>query len=278
MINTRKLCALLFFGILYNSPIYSLDSSMEQHIDLVLPSTDSKKQKARMRKSKGPKVKKISSYREMNYDELSVAKDKHIASNNIPSAIKYIEQMMKLSDDVAKLSNHLLEIADLVFTEGNFQKAAQRYAEYALLYPGGSHVEYALYRAIISSHECHLSHDRDQTKTEETLALAESFLKKDHFVTYAQEVTKVRDKCLAQLIESEFTICTFYFKRGQIRSTEKRLALIRSTWLPRYSPIEQQLIAFESDVAAYKEELTQKAEKKMKIALSKQEKRMTERF
>lgn len=280
MINTRKLTSLLIITYIFCVPTLTTTKESKQHLDLALPSTDSKKQKSRMRKSTGTKQKKISSYRDMDYDQLLTAKNKLISEKNTVSAIKYLDQLIKLCDpeDVATIGNHLLEIADLIFNEGNYHKAAQRYAEFALLHPGSDKIEYALYRAIISSFNCTLSFDRDQTKTEETLALAESFLKQDHFTVHAQEVKTIAHQCIARLVESEVSVCQYHLKRGRIKSAEKRMALLRNNWLPKYSELEPQLLALETDVAEQKNTVMRKAEKNLQIAQNKQAKRMAERF
>ena len=281
MLNSRKLYSLLLLSIICNN--IASDSSHTQQLDLNLPSTDSKKQKSRMRKThggkNGEKTRKISTYRDMTYEELQVAKEQHRAHNNYMSAIKYVDQMIKLCDDVAVIGELLLEIADLLYLEGLFDKAAQKYAEYVALYPGGEKVEYALYKAIESSFACTLSNDRDQTKTEETLALAESFLKKDHFTTYTAQVTIIRDKCYAKLAESELNICSFYLARGRLKPAEKRLSSIREQWLPKLPELESSLLMFETDLMAQKEARTQAAEKAMLVAQNKTSKKhMADRF
>jgi outer membrane assembly lipoprotein YfiO len=278
MVNTRKITALLTLISIFSMEIHAKKN--KQHLDLALPATDSKKQKSRMRKSTGTKEKRISSYRDMNYNQLLTAKNKLVADNNTVSAIKYLDQLIKLCDpeDVATIGNHLLEIADLIFNDGNYHKAAQRYAEFALLHPGSDKIEYALYKAIVSSFNCTLSYDRDQTKTEETLALAESFLKQDHFTVHAQEVQTIAHQCIAKLVESEVSVCQYHLKRGRIKSAEKRMSLLRTTWLPKYRELEPQLLALETNIAEQKNMLIQKAEKNLLVAQNKQAKRMTERF
>jgi outer membrane assembly lipoprotein YfiO len=288
MLNSRKLYSLLLLFFTYilvandtkTSESSSPTESHAQQLDLMLPSTDSKKQKSRMRKThggkNGEKTRKISTYREMTYEELQVAKEQHRSSNSYMSAIKYLDQMIKLCDDVTVIGEHLLEIADLLCLEGLFEKAAQKYAEYVALYPGGEKVEYALCKAIENSFACTLSHDRDQTKTEETLALAEAFLKQDHLNTYNSQVLEIRDKCYQKLVESELNICAFYVQRGRLKPAEKRLTAIRDTWLSKLPDIEPSLIVLETDVATQKNALEQQTAKTTLMAQNK--KHMTERF
>jgi len=188
--------------------------------------------------------------------------------------------MIKLCDDATAIGKHLLEIADLLCLDEQFSRAAQKYAEYVTLYPGGQNIEYALFKAIENSFACTLVSDRDQTKTEETLALAESFLKQDHLTTYIDQVVAIRDKCYQKLAESEMSICAFYLNRGEFKPAEKRLNTLRSTWLPKLPTIEPSLISLETDLVLKKEALEQKNNKATQLThnTAKKQKHMIERF
>lgn len=280
MVNTRKIIALVILISTYNILTYTKEKEAKQNLSLTLPSTDSKKQKSRMRKPTGIKEKKINSYRDMDYDQLLEAKNKLVLEKNTSSAIKYLERLLQLCDpeDMQALESHRLEIADLIFTEGNYHKAAQKYAECALLHPGGDKIQEVLYKAIVSSFSCTLSYDRDQTKTEETLTLAESFLKQDHFSTYTKEVETIARESINKLIESEVSICQYHLKRGRIKSAEKRVASLRKNWLSKQNELEPVLLSLENRINEEKNILIQNAEKQRLLAQNKEAKRMTERF
>lgn len=297
MINTRKRTILSAFLILITaatlhsgSLIISEDettTNSTQSIDLTLPSLETKPYKSRMRKKnkKTKKEKRMRTYMDMEYDELVAAKNVHVANNNIMSAIKYVEQLMKLCSDVTKLADHLLELADLFFQDGQFQKATLLYTEYSSLYPGSDKMEYALYQAIQSSFACVLPNDRDQTKTEETVGLTEIFLVQDHFVTHRESVKQIQTQCYEKLAASECNVCSFYVTRDRFASAEKRLKKIRSTWLPKLPNLESEIITLEAQLAERKEaaELlrlknTNPAAHKELLAANKKPKRMTDRF
>lgn len=279
MINTRKHTALFIIIIAISCCSILPKNATVQRLDLSLPKVERKNHKARMRKSSGTPVKKIYSYRDMEYEDLVVAKDKLVAQNNTISAIKYLEQLIKLcnSEDADRIAAHRLEIADLFFVQENFHKASQKYAEFALLHPGNKDLAYALYKAIVSADNCTLTYDRDQSKTEETLALAESFLKQDHFSQYADEVAAIADKCRSKLIESELSVCLFHVNRGSFKAAEKRLAYLRNHWLPKKETIESQIVALENDIATRKQLIIQKNNKQLLVAQN-NAKSMTERF
>jgi outer membrane protein assembly factor BamD len=286
MINSRKLylAVITIFCITHVNAIHSIDS---ERIDLDLPSTDSQSQKSRMRKTEGKKQEKASTYKDFTYEKLEVEKTKRTEQQDYSTAIKYAEQMIKkcLPDDpnyVVKVSALLLEIADLLFKDSQYLKASQRYAEFAALNPGSDQIEYALYRAIESSSFCLNIADRDQTKTEETLALADSFLKQDHFTTYASQVNAIRHTCLTRLIESELSICSFYMRRQRLQSAEKRIMSIRlnesyKAILEVSAPLAQEILMLENTLEE-KKSLLQQQTKHIQLVENKRTKKMAERF
>jgi outer membrane protein assembly factor BamD (BamD/ComL family) len=300
MINTRKLSVRSIFlfamttcSLTYpQSPTPVQDLKKSSEVNITLPATEPRTISARKRKKhpKQEKEKKIYTYRDMSYEQLLIAKDQQVAANNVSVAIKYLEQLVQLAADVTQKSEHLLQIADLLYAEGIFEKAALLYTEFSTLYLGSDKIEYALAQSIKSCEKCLLSSDRDQTKTEETLALAELFLSNDRFITYKDEVSRIRAECQNKLIESELSICSYYLTRQNFKTVDKRLKKLRTKWLPLVPTIEPQLIAFETDMTQQKEAVilaqqekidaaTQKAESKsVKLAHNKKTKSMTERF
>lgn len=289
MIKTRKhitLSALSFIitawlaGSVLSISCDDNNVTAKQQFDVALPSTETTTHKKRMRKpnEKKEKKKKIHTYMDMSYDELLVAKDAQKEKNNISVTIKYLDQLMKLCNNVSLLADHLLEVADLFFLDGQFEKAAQLYTQYCTLYPGSEKQEYALYRSIISSFSCILPVDRDQTKTEDTLALTEAFLQQDHFTSYKNEVITIQTQCYQQLATSECNICTFYLTRGKLTAAEKRLSKIRLHWLPKLPTIEPQIIALEAQLTEQKDMLLLLNEKHTQLAHNKKQKHMADRF
>ncbi len=226
----------------------------------------------------------------MSYEELVVTKNKQVKAGNQDIAIKYLEHMMKLCNDVQMLGEHLVELADLLFDGGKFDKASLIYNEFTNLYPGNDNIEYALYRAVLCMFYCTLDAERDQTKTEETIALANTFLeRKQLFTQYQDEVIKIRTQCHHKLIESEFNICDFYVHKSSSKSADRRLKSLREEWLDKVPEIEPRLIALEADNAEKQNDLptaTQKWEElalkfpetTTKVAHNKQKKSMMDRF
>jgi len=298
MIKTRKQIILSTFFLTIatcnSSSTFCTDNSaaVMQQFDIELPKqADSSSRKNRMRKPDAAKkkAKKTHTYLEMEYEQLVAAKNIQKEKGNISATIKYLEQLLKMCTDITLLADHLLELADVFFIDSQFQKSALIYNQYCALYPGSEKQEYALYRSTVSSFACVLPIDRDQTRTEETLALTELFLKQDHFKLYKKEVLQVQTQCYEQLAASECNICTFYLNKGSLKAAEKRLAKIRSSWLPKLPTLEPEIIALEAQIAEKKEmaellniqniELAQKKiEKNKELAHNKKTKHMAERF
>lgn len=262
----------------------SAESASSQTFDVNLPQEPEKKsRKKRMRKaSKKEKsakndTKKIRTYMDMEYEQLVKAKDVQKANGNIVGTIKYLEQLLKLTTDITLLAQHLLELADALFDDKQFQKSAFVYNQYCALYPGSEQQEYSLYRSIMSSFACILPIDRDQSKTEETLALTELFLKQDHFKAYKDEVSKVQKQCYEHLAASECSICTFYLNKGSLRAAEKRLSKIRTFWLPKLPTLEPDIIALEAQMTEKKTMLELLNNKNTQVAQN-SKKHMANRF
>lgn len=205
------------------------------------------------KKGKKAKTKSVrKTYSTMDYDELKVAKDQYKASKNYETTAKYLERMITLCDD--KKTNEkaeiIIELADLLFDQEKFDDAAKHYTEFIKLYPGNKNIEYASYRAIVCCSKKILSPDRDQSKTEETIALADKFLERaDVFTTYEKEVRTIQQQCYQVLAASELNVSSFYIIHGDFKAAQQRLAHVRTEWLGKVPEIEFSLASLEVDLA-----------------------------
>jgi outer membrane assembly lipoprotein YfiO len=272
MLNTRKhnTVSALFVLICFYA---TATAKNKQQFDLdIKPSANTSKD------VKKPKTKRNRTYVDFEYDELVQAKNEQKTKGNAHITIKYLEQLLKTCTNITLLSQHLLELADVLYADNQFKKAAVVYTQYCSLYPGSAQQEYALYRSILSSFACILPIDRDQTKTEETLALAETFLKQDHFKQYRDEVAHVQTKCYEHLAASECDICNFYITRNKFPAAEKRLKKIRAYWLPKLATLEPTIIAMEANLTEQKEKLLALQTPKTQLAQNTKTKHMADRF
>jgi len=229
---------------------------------------------ARARKSSGKKPKRKTA-RDMTYEELKVMKDKRIAESNWDGAMIYLERMMKCCDNLSEMATILLDMADVLFNTGLYDKASKIYQELIHLYPGHERIEYALYRAVDCSFKCIFSAERDQTKTEETIKLADEFLaRRDIFSTYVDAVEDIRTQCYQTLTLHDINVCLFYLKRGSVEAARKRLDHITKTWQPY-------LAAFQSDINYITQALANPEEAELIMQSSAQpvqKTKMSERF
>ena len=121
--------------------------------------------------------------------------------------------------------------------------------------------------------------DRDQSKTEETVALTELFLREEHFSTYREDVLRVQKQCYEQLAASECNVCSFYLSNGKLKAAEKRLASLRSNWLPKLPTLEPEIIALETQLVEQREmSIALQNKNNNKLAHNTKTKHMAERF
>lgn len=281
VIKTRNRIILSLFLVTITSLAVPHDNASTQTFDVNIPQEpENTVRRKRMRKSskkEKAQVKKVRTYMDMEYDQLVQAKNIQQTNGNTTATIKYLEQLLKISTDITVLSQHLLELADALFDDKQFEKSAFVYNQYCSLYPGSEKQEYSLYKSIVSSFACILSIDRDQSKTEEALALTEQFLKEEHFKVYREEVIAVQKQCYEHLAASECNICMFYLNKGSLNAVEKRLSKIRSFWLPKLPTLEPEIIALETQVTEKKELLALLNNKNPELAQN-SKKQMINRF
>ncbi len=195
--------------------------------------------------------KKRYTFSDLHFDELKVAKNKQVESKNYFVACKYLNRMVTLSDDINEKAELMIELADLFFLQQSFDDAAKWYAEFVQLYPGNKQVEYASYRAVICSSKNILGADRDQSPTEKTLELSQTFLKReDLFVTYKKEVKNIERECYQRLAASDIRVAEFYItKQHDYDSAKKRISTIRDEWLEKAPEIGVEVARLEVTLA-----------------------------
>jgi|GEM_PF-4939162 len=164
---------------------------------------------------------------ELTYQELNEKKNQYLVSQNKEGAVKIIEQMLRLCADMSTLAELILELADILYDDSKFEASLTAYKNFMEHYAGHQKFEYALFRAIQCSSRLVLHFDRDQTKTEETIALAETYLAEEDCVTYRQEVERIKNDSLAHLFASELYTIEFYARTGKIAVAQKRLHEIK---------------------------------------------------
>lgn len=187
---------------------------------------------------------------DMTIAELQEAKDLSFADGEIKHGLHYLERIAAISDNLNQLRDLRLEIADLYFEMGDLEKAESLYSEFLTLYPGSKAIEYAEYKAILSSFYQTLESDFDQTKTKQTIQLAQSFLGNTKNQHYAGDVVAVKKECLTTLFNSEVSIINFYLEKNKFDGAQQRLANLKE----QFANLE----GADTTMAALEYELTKK--------------------
>lgn len=230
-------------------PIELLDGETE----IKQPSADIKKDEKSVTNKKKFSLFSNKTINNMTFDELKEAEEKLMKAGSTSSALKYLEKMVPLCNDLNELKKIMLELADLYFQEGNFEKAGKMYNEFTILYPGCDEAEFALYQAILSSFKLTLDAEHDQTKTQEAKDLALAFLERESFTTYRKEVKDILNKCEERLFEADFNIFNFYLNignyTGQYANATKHLDIIKKSYLDKEIPqIIERVAKLETDL------------------------------
>ena len=272
-------CYLMLFGTVC---IYAQPIEQDQELQASLQDQDQKRRRSRKGRRKIKEKKSSVTFNNMTYEQLIARKNTLIAEDNIATAIKFLKRILTLCKNANDLADHMIELADLLFKEENYKKAVGIYRDFVKLYPGDSRVEYVLYRAVISSWNCTLSPDRDQTPTHDTIELATEFLtRSDLFTLHKEEVKTIREQCHKKIVESELNVCSFYRDRGQMELMEKRIAMIEEDWRPIFQPTTTMIMAFRDPEATNAISITPALEETadtIRVAQKGKSKRMASRF
>lgn len=268
LVSIKKLLAFFLIIVLYHNESHN---KTEQHLSAIPRTTKienikgkktpekkaeqpPRKKKRRQRKKKtikkDEKIEQRKTLSNMKFEELKKNKDECLAKNDKKIALKYLEKMVPLCNDLEELSGIMIELANLFFDLEQFNKATTMYQEFAKLYPGSKNVEYALYKAIEANYKMISGPERDQTKTYEIIELANRFLVRPSFTHYKKEVTTILVKSRERLLENEIGITNFYLKQGKTKSAKKRLDGIRKDHLEHLpSPYEAPILQLEYQLA-----------------------------
>lgn len=176
----------------------------------------------------------------MSYQEAKLAKESAIASNNHEYALETLNRMIAIGSDLDELQYARLELADVLFDSGELEEAEKKYREFLALYPNSEHGEYARYRTVLCCFYETLDADRDQTKTKESIKLAQEFLKNEKYQQYAADVRTIQTYCTDQLFDSEARIFAFYLEEQKdIVAAERRLTTLKEQFesVKRLAPL-----------------------------------------
>lgn len=184
---------------------------------------------------------------DLTFEELAQLKDAYLEQGDKEFAIKCIDRMIILSSEAQELKDLRIELADLHFDLGNLEQAETTYNDYINFYPGSDLIEYATYKSILSAYYQTLEADRDQSKTHNALALAESFLNHESFKEYADDVHTIKKHCITRAFESELQVYNFYMSQNKVKAAATRVEYMKEHFAS--STITPKIIMLEAEVA-----------------------------
>ncbi len=198
--------------------------------------------------------------RYMNLIELEARKNELVVLNDFFTAIKYVEKMVPLCDDLEKKAQLMVELADLNFKYGNLKIAQKMYEEYTFLYPSSDKTEYAFYQAILCSFYSILALDRDQTKTQDTIKLTQEFLvRQDAFTLFKDQVKSIQSQCYNRLFDHERYVFDYYLNiKGNCIAAQKRLESIERNYTSIIPDIHEKVALLHTELAIKKDEIAAK--------------------
>src|SRR5579859_798636 len=187
--------------------------------------------------------------KDLTYEQLKVTKDALLAEEDLLGVRRYIERMLVVSTDLNDLKDLRLEIADINFDLGDLEKAETYYNDYISFYPGSDLLEYATYKAILSCFYQTLESDRDQSKTRQSINLAESFLKQESYKTYTEDVKSIQELCTARAFESELNVFNFYVSQNKLKAAHQRLDYIKEHFTSKDTAVLLPILTAEATLA-----------------------------
>jgi outer membrane protein assembly factor BamD (BamD/ComL family) len=239
--NTRYHIVLFFLLVVPLCAYTEVTPVSEETVVTIVPAEEPLPKKRRRSRKPGS----VSSFivsphlniKSMTYEQLAARVPELIVEGNLRGAGKYLKRMVTLSTDPDLCADHEIQIADLLFQRGKYEKAATRFRLFSVLYGGNKkHAEYAEWRACESFSKCLNSLDRCQEQTHTTIRIADAYLARALFTTYRDEVQKIRTSCYELLVQSEMHIWSYCVKSNNTNGAEVHLAYVENDLAKAYPP------------------------------------------
>lgn len=200
---------------------------------------------------------------DMTFEQLNCAKEYAIQLGQLEDATQYLERILIITEDQQVLKSGRLELADVYFDMGKFEQAGKMYGEYVIFYPGSTYREYAEYKAILCRFYQTLEHDRDQSKTKDTLDMIQAYLDESGSKEYVHEIKNIQKLCYKKLVDQELYVVNFYTKKKSFEAAQHRINTVRNLYGKKIDDLEPQLLVWEIELAQRQAD-TQRVERKNK--------------
>lgn len=151
-------------------------------------------------------------------------------TGDVDLVFKAFYHIINILQDHNQIKHYKLDLADYCFSLEDWVKAASRYEEFCLLYPGSDKSEYAQYKLILCTFYVSLSPDRDQSDTIKTLNLITHFLKRAKDQKFISEAESIHTTCRKRLFEHETVVFETLLQQQKFIGAQKRIEYIESNF------------------------------------------------
>lgn len=156
----------------------------------------------------------IKGVKDTTLDEAILCKNYYKKIEDYDLASKYLEHALTLAKDHVLRSNIILELADVYMKLDNKDKAEKMYNQYKLLYPGSPKINYVLYQEMVASYEDAGESTKDATKNQNTVKLAEQYLKEfGDDEEHSERVKLMLQDSNFKLFKKEIDTAAFYLQK-----------------------------------------------------------------
>jgi len=157
---------------------------------------------------------------------------------------RVLQRILALETDQQKVGNYMLKLAKLQTSLGRLDEAQATYHSFRSLYPGHPKIKKALYRELLTHFWDILPPDRDQSRTENTVKLAQNYLEEfPEDTLYKDSVNTTLKICQKNLFEGEIVRARHYLAKNKYEPSEdtvmaayQRLAYAEKELLPKIAP------------------------------------------
>jgi tetratricopeptide (TPR) repeat protein len=174
--------------------------------------------------------KRRNNYKSMNLEQLDGLKKELITRDDIEQAIKIAERQLTLATDYGIIRDLRLEIADLNYDLGLYEKAEKLFEEFLTLYPSATTSEYAHNKSICSASMqlCHFECDQEAAKR--ALKKINEFCSKGTYSDHLCNVESIRSECSANILRNEIAVLKFNIQRNCLKGADIRLKHIEKEY------------------------------------------------
>lgn len=151
-------------------------------------------------------------------EELYKEAEGYFKDKEYPKAIETYRRLRSAHAGFEKIPEVSMKIADALYDNGDFEKAASEYIQFTELYPGNKQVTRAKYRVAMCYFKQIGSEDRDSRAV--TLALERFKTLRDDpdAGEWAKKASEKYDECMKKLAEKELYKANTYISMGKYKA------------------------------------------------------------